>query len=86
MSATFSARNSGISVYGARGARVIARWMSHRNGTSAWHTLTASRCSAAAASASPPPWLPPVTATVAPAPASSSAVSTARAASVNILV
>ena len=36
--------------------------MSHRNGTSAWHTRTTSGCSAAAASASAPPWLPPVTA------------------------
>ena len=38
MSSVFSARNSGISVYGACGASVIARWMSHRNGTSAWQT------------------------------------------------
>ena len=61
---------------------VIARWMSHRNGTSAWHTATRSGTSAAAASDSPPPWLTPVTATRA-APVSAQAVSTARTASVN---
>ncbi|HEY0937144.1 MAG TPA: hypothetical protein VGD91_25820 [Trebonia sp.] len=59
--------------------------MSHRNGTWAWHTRTTSLRSAAAASASAPPWLPPVTAIRgdAPEPASSSAASTASAASVN---
>jgi hypothetical protein len=77
----------GISVYGACGASVIARWMSQRNGTSAWHTSTASARSAAAASARAPPWLPPLTAIGASGlPASSRAVSTARAASTNIRV
>ena len=86
MSARFCDRNCGISVYGACGASVIARWMSHRNGTSAWQTRTASGCSAAAARARAPPWLPPVTATASAPEASSSAVSTARTASVNIRV
>ena len=64
------------------GASVMARWMSHRNGTSAWHTATACGTSAAVASASPPPWLMPLTATRG-APASSLAASTASTASVN---
>src|ERR1700685_4677639 len=38
---TLWARNSGTSVYGASGASVMARWMSHRKGASAWQTATA---------------------------------------------
>src|SRR4029077_13561618 len=48
---TLCARNSGISVYGTSGASVMPRWMSHRNGTSAWHTATACGTSAAVAHA-----------------------------------
>ena len=61
-----------------------ARWMSHRNGTSAWHTETRSGRRAAAAEARPPPWLAPATAIrVGSIPSSAAATSTARAASVN---
>jgi len=49
------AQELGISLYGAPGASVMPRWMSHRNGTSAWHIATACGTSAAVASASPPP-------------------------------
>jgi hypothetical protein len=79
---TWWARNSATSIYGGSGASVMPRRMSQRNGTSAWQTATSSGISAAAASASPPPWLIPVTATRA-APASAQAVSTARTASLN---
>jgi hypothetical protein len=81
-SASCCARKSLISVYGGVPPILIARCRSHRNGTSEWHTFTLPARNAAAARASAPPWLPPVTAMRAgSAPGSSATTSTARAAS-----
>ena len=84
---TFWARNSATSAYGIAGDKVTARWMSQRNGTSAWQAVTRSPSSAAEASARAPPWLAPLTAILElSTPSSSAAVSTARTASTYSLV